>query len=85
MLSFYIDPAGLGLATAMTAEARRYLDWVKSSRPATAGGEVLLPGEPERRKRQTRLREGVPLPEDGWASIRETALGAGVAPADFGL
>jgi len=76
MLSIYIDPKALGLAEAMTAEARQYLDWVRSSRPAVAGGEVLLPGEPERRKRAIRLRDGVPLPDDGWESIRETAHGA---------
>src|SRR5690348_2015495 len=69
MLSIYIDPNALGLAEAMTAEARRYLEWVKSSRPASANGEVLLPGEPERRKRAIRVREGVPVPEDGWQSI----------------
>jgi uncharacterized oxidoreductase len=37
---------------------------------------VLLPGEPERRKRAARLRDGIPLPEDGWESIRETAVAA---------
>ncbi len=85
MLSLYIDPNGLGLAEAMTAEARSYLGWVKGSRPATPGGEVLLPGEPERRKRAMRLREGIPLPEDGWASICDTARAAGVKPEDYGL
>lgn len=49
---------------------------IKSSLPAAPGGEVLLPGEPERRKRAIRLREGIPLPDDGWESIRETARGA---------
>ncbi len=76
MLSIYIDPKALGLAEAMTAEASRYLDWVKSSLPASPGGEVLLPGEPERRKRAIRLREGIPLPDDGWDSIRDTARAA---------
>jgi hydroxycarboxylate dehydrogenase B len=85
MLSFYIDAGGLGLAETMTAEAQRYLDWVKASRPAEPGGEVLLPGEPERRKRAERLRDGIPLPEDGWASICETARAAGIDPAAYGF
>ncbi len=85
MLSIYIDAGALGLAETMTAEARRYLDWVKASRPAEPGGEVLLPGEPERRKRETRLREGVPLPEDGWASICATARAASIRPEDYGF
>jgi uncharacterized oxidoreductase len=32
MLSIYIDPKALGLAEAMAAEARRYLDWVTCGR-----------------------------------------------------
>ena len=85
MLSIYIDPNALGLAESMTAEARQYLDWVKSSRPARPGGEILLPGEPERRKRAQRLKDGIPLPEDGWDSICETARAANVQIADYGF
>jgi uncharacterized oxidoreductase len=85
MLSFYIAPGAHGFAETMTAEAQRYLDWVKASRPAEPGGEVLLPGEPERRRRAERLREGIPLPEDGWASIRETARAAAIRPEDYGF
>jgi uncharacterized oxidoreductase len=85
MLSFYIDPRGLGLADAMTAEAQLYLDWVKDTQPATPGGEVLLPGEPERRRRETRMRDGVPLPEDGWASICDTARAAGLSLESYGV
>jgi uncharacterized oxidoreductase len=85
MLSFYIDPRGLGLAEQMTTEAQLYLDWVKGSRPATSNGEVLLPGEPERRKRAARTRDGVPLSKDGWASICETARAAGLRVEDYGF
>jgi uncharacterized oxidoreductase len=85
MLSIYIDPNALGLAEAMTTEARRYLDWVKSSRTASPNGEVLLPGEPERRKRAIRMREGVPVPEDGWQSIRDTARAANIDAEAYGL
>ena len=85
MLSFYIDAGALGVAETMTAEARCYLDWVKASRPAEAGGEVLLPGEPERRRRAERLREGIPLPEDGWASICDTARAAAIRLEDYGF
>lgn len=83
MLSFYIDPAGLGLAQTMTAEARTYLDWVKSSRPAKPGGEVLLPGEPERRLRAQRMKDGVPLPDEGWNGICEIARTAGIDPKRY--
>jgi uncharacterized oxidoreductase len=83
MLSVYIDPNALGLAEAMTAEARRYLDWVTSARPVP-GGAVLLPGEPERRKKAARLRDGIPMSEDGWEAICETARAAGIAAGSYG-
>lgn len=85
MLSFYIDPKALGLAQSMTAEARHYLGWVKTSRPASPAGEVLLPGEPERRLKAKRLAEGIPLSQAAWTSICDTARAAGLEPARYGL
>ena len=46
--------------------------------PATAGGEILVPGEPEARMRAKRLAEGVPLPDNTWAAIVETARSVGL-------
>ena len=51
---------------------------MKSARPAQAGAEILLPGEPEARVRKQRLAEGVPLPDDTWAAIVETARSVGL-------
>jgi hydroxycarboxylate dehydrogenase B len=68
MLSILIAPeayAGAGLA----AEVRRYLEFVKSSRPRQPNGEVLLPGEPERRARAERLAHGVPIDPTTWEHI----------------
>ena len=45
---------------------------------AGAGGEVLVPGEPEQRMRIKRLAEGVPLPDDTWAAIVDTARSVGL-------
>ena len=52
--------------------------FVKSSKPAAAGEEILVPGEPESRTRAQRLAEGVPLPDDTWAAIVETARSVGL-------
>ncbi|MEH3144399.1 MAG: malate/lactate/ureidoglycolate dehydrogenase [Methylobacterium frigidaeris] len=73
MLSIYLTPQAFGSDDAVAAETRAYLDFFKSARPAVPGGEVLLPGEPERRTRATRLAEGVPLTDPVW----ETLLAAG--------
>lgn len=69
MLSIYMAPAFFTSPDAFAAETRAYLEFVKSARPAALGGEVLLPGEPERRTRAQRLAEGVPLSEEVWASL----------------
>ena len=77
MLSIYIAPAGLG--TAHFAQAvLDYVAYVKSSRPAVPGGEVLIPGEPERRARAARLAGGIPLQADTWAAIVATARDVGL-------
>ncbi len=78
MLSIYMAPDFFGSASAIAAEARGYLDYFKGSRPATPGGEVLAPGEPERRTREKRLAEGIPLPDETWAALCATARNSGI-------
>ena len=56
----------------------KYVSFVKSSRPATPGVEILVPGEQEVRTRAQRLADGVPLPDDTWAAIVETARSVGL-------
>jgi len=79
MLSIYLDPNRLGAAD-FVQQAQDYAEYMKASRPAAPGGEVLVPGEPEARTRATRLAEGIPLQPDTWAAIAETARGLGVPP-----
>jgi LDH2 family malate/lactate/ureidoglycolate dehydrogenase len=40
---------------------------------------IQLPGDPERRERERRLREGVPLDEGTWGQLVELAGRLGVA------
>jgi uncharacterized oxidoreductase len=60
---------------ALMEELRRYL---KSSRPARGKREVMLPGEPDFRKREERLRSGIPVDDETWAQIVRAASSAGV-------
>ena len=81
MLSIYLDPGHFGAAN-FAETARDYARYVKGSRPATPGTEVLVPGEPEARTRARRAREGIPLQVDTWAAILATAAELGLsAPA----
>ena len=78
MLSFYVDPKVVDPEAMFSDDVARYITYFKSAKPATPGGEVLVPGEPEQRTRAQRLAEGIPLPDDTWASILATAREVGV-------
>jgi hydroxycarboxylate dehydrogenase B len=78
MLSFYVDPKRMDPEAAFSGEVARYIAVVKGARPVQRGGEVLMPGEPERRMRAERLASGVPLTDDIWASIVATARQVGI-------
>jgi uncharacterized oxidoreductase len=61
MLSLVFDAEAFCGADAFRAEIARLAAWVKASPPAAPGGEVLLPGEIERRTRARMERDGIPL------------------------
>jgi len=48
--------------------------------PATPGGEILFPGEPELRQRERRLSEGIPLGIHTLAELDRLAAGFGLSP-----
>ncbi len=79
MLSIYMAADRFGSGDAISSELSRYISYFKSARPATPGQEVLVPGEPERNSRASRLEAGVPLPDDAWEAIVNTATGLGIS------
>jgi hydroxycarboxylate dehydrogenase B len=78
MLSIVIAPQAYGDAGTIGAEIERYLGYVKSSRPRQPGGEVLLPGEPERRARAERTAGGIPVDPTTWDHIMTAAEDVGL-------
>ncbi|MAV35649.1 MAG: malate/lactate/ureidoglycolate dehydrogenase [Planctomycetaceae bacterium] len=79
MLSIVVDPARFQPVDTFTAEVNRFVEWVKGSRTLTPDGEVLTPGEPERRTRQQRSAEGIPLDEKTWEQLSHSFQEWGVA------
>jgi hydroxycarboxylate dehydrogenase B len=79
MLSIYLSPGRFGTA-GFSESVHDYARYVKESRPAEAGGEVLIPGEPEIRTREERRQNGIPLQVETWAAICDTAGGLGLSP-----
>ena len=57
---------------------------VRSVAPAPGFKEVLSPGDVEGRARARRLREGIPIDDDVWEQIAETASSLGVAVDESG-
>jgi uncharacterized oxidoreductase len=78
MLSIVVAPQAYGDAGAIGAEIERYLGFVKSARPRQEGGEVLLPGEPERRARAERIAGGIAVDPTTWEHIMTAAADVGL-------
>lgn len=78
MLSIYMSPQTFGSQDGFAAETRSYVDYFRTARAAAPNGEVLMPGEPERRTRAQRLTEGIPLTDEVWNAIAAVARERGV-------
>jgi len=81
MLSIVIAPRAFGDPGGFAGEVRRYIDFVKSSRPRQPDGGVLLPGEPEQRSRAERLAGGIPVDPTTWEHVMAAAESLGVGRA----
>jgi uncharacterized oxidoreductase len=81
MLAIYIDPKRIDPANFFDGEMARYVDYYKDTKPAKGNDGVLIPGDPEARTRADRTANGVPLPDDTWAAIVNTAREVGVSDA----
>ncbi|MGH6716240.1 MAG: Ldh family oxidoreductase, partial [Bradyrhizobium sp.] len=79
MFAIYIDPAVVDPANFFDGEMARYISYFKDTKPVAGVEAVLIPGEPELRMRAERTRNGVPLPDDTWAAIVNTAREVGVS------
>lgn len=79
MLAFYIDPKVIDPANFFDGEISRYTDFIYATKPAVGVEQVLIPGDPERRTRAERTKNGIPLPDDTWAAIVNTAREVGVS------
>jgi uncharacterized oxidoreductase len=68
---------------ALAADLERLCAYVTASPPAQAGGEVLLPGEIERRTRAERLAHGIPLDPNTLNQLRGAAHAVGLSDAEI--
>ena len=84
MLSIYMAPDRFGEEAAFRNEVDRYISYFTASRTVPGTERVLAPGEPERLSRERRLKDGIPLAEDAWDAIGQTAASLGVEIPEIG-
>ena len=81
MLTVLIDPAKLGTQASFDAEAHAFVDWLRQSPPGAGFDEVMIAGEPERKARATRERDGIWVDDATWGEIVAAGDKVGVAIA----
>src|ERR1700726_3786911 len=79
MFAVYVDPKVVDTGNFFDGEISRYVSYFKDTKPAAGVDAVLIPGEPEAKMRAERTKNGVPLPDDTWAAIVNTARDVGVS------
>jgi hydroxycarboxylate dehydrogenase B len=79
MLALYIDPRVVDPANFFDGEIARYIAFIRETKPVAGVEQVLIPGDPERKTRAERAKNGIPLPDDTWAAIVNTAREVGVS------
>jgi hydroxycarboxylate dehydrogenase B len=55
------------------SEVRQLASYVRTCPRAEGVDEILLPGDPERREKSRRLRDGIPLDEGTWGQLFKMA------------
>lgn len=73
-----VDPECFGDAGRYRALVEEHLAVAKRMPPADGREEVLVPGEPEARARERRVRDGIPLAAATWAELGNVAERFGV-------
>jgi hydroxycarboxylate dehydrogenase B len=79
-----VDPGAFGDAASYRELVEDALRTAAATRPGAGRGEVLVPGEPERRARAERRRAGLLLPDATWTDLSALAARFGVPPPERG-
>jgi LDH2 family malate/lactate/ureidoglycolate dehydrogenase len=64
-----LDPGAFVRREDFEAQAEAFCAELAGTAPARGFDEVLIPGEIERRTRERRVREGVPMPAATWSEL----------------
>lgn len=79
VLFVVFDPSHFGGRDHFVAEVSQLAGFVRSCPTAEGVSEIVLPGDPERKIREARLRDGITIAEWTWALLTQCAVELGVA------
>ncbi len=79
MLSIVVNPKTFTDESALGAEVKRYVAFIKGSRPRDPNEPVMLPGDPERKARAARSADGINVDPETWMQIVKAGEGVGIA------
>ncbi|MCF6178219.1 MAG: malate/lactate/ureidoglycolate dehydrogenase [Geopsychrobacter sp.] len=85
MLTILINPELYGEQNAIRQEIAALIDYIRATPPAQTESPVLIPGDPERQRRKSRLSAGIFIEENTWDEIIGTAVSLGLNPEEFNL
>ena len=86
VLFLALDPARFAGRDALLRESTQLADFVRATPRAPGAGDILLPGDPERRTLEKRSAEGIPIEDAHWSKLSElaTRLGTPVLEVTLG-
>jgi LDH2 family malate/lactate/ureidoglycolate dehydrogenase len=70
-LFIVLDPKAFPGADTLMDGVKEYLDDLRASRPAVGVKQVKVPGDPELKLREERLKIGIPHPEEVWHAAEQ--------------
>jgi uncharacterized oxidoreductase len=73
MLTILIDPKKLGTQDTFEREALAFIDWLHQGPAAPGVDAVLIAGDPERKARAARERDGIRIDATTWAEMEQSA------------
>jgi uncharacterized oxidoreductase len=73
-----LDPGAFRPREAFLADVRRFVDTLRATPPMPGIAHVLVPGDPESRAEQERLRDDISLDDVTWQGIVDAAKSMGV-------
>ncbi len=79
MLSIVIDPKTFTDESVLGIEVKRYIEFIKGSRPRNPNKKVMLPGDPERKAKAARSADGINVDPETWMQIVKAGEGVGIA------